>query len=203
MQPIEGWLRAVCFTGLVALQSAITNAVMSAVLVLVRELNVRRVARWGIDPVRHSAAELNHRKNHRKMGKGGGSCSSSETVRLQEEERSRNRAQKEQADTERAEQERIANLPRMSVNFISPPPATKFEFHVEETVDGALKTVAPHYGLEKSDAPLLQLQFSETVLTPKQQLTAEECATSPNATCWGLKQYWSHARPRARARPKQ
>ena len=45
--------------------------------------------------------------------------------------------------------------------------------HVEETAEGALETVAPHYGLEKSDAPLLQLQFSETILTPKQQLTAE------------------------------
>jgi hypothetical protein len=44
---------------------------------------------------------------------------------------------------------------------------------VEETAQGALETVAPHYGLEKSDAPLLQLEFSETVLTPKQQLTAE------------------------------
>ena len=137
------------------------------------------------------------------MGKGRGSCASSETKRLQEEERSRKCAQKERADKERAEQERVANLPRMSVNFISPLPAIKLEFNVEEAAQGALETIAPHYGLEKSDAPLLQLQFSETVLTPKQQLTAEECATSPNATCWGLKQYWSHARPRARARPKQ
>merc|ERR1711865_417923 len=98
----------------------------------------------------------------------GGSCSSSETQRLQKE---KERADKERADKERAEQERIANLPRMSVNFISPPPATKFEFNVEETAEGALETVAPHYGLEKSDAPLLQLEFSETILSPEQQLT--------------------------------
>ena len=63
-----------------------------------------------------------------------GSCSSSETERLHEEElieveRSRNRAQKEQADTERAEQERLANLPRMAVNFISTPLDVEFEFH--------------------------------------------------------------------------
>jgi hypothetical protein len=106
------------------------------------------------------------------MGKGGGSCSSSETVRLQGEERSRIRAQKEQADTERAEQERIANLPRMSVNFISPPPDVKFEFNVEETVGGALGTVAPHYGVYKANAGLLKLEFSETILTREQQLTA-------------------------------
>ena len=122
------------------------------------------------------------------MGKGGGCGASSETERLQEEERGRKRAQKERADKERAEkeekeradqeradkeraeQERVANLPRMSVNFISPPPASKHEFSVEETAEGALETVAPHYGLEKSDAPLLQLQFSETVLSPEQQL---------------------------------
>ena len=87
------------------------------------------------------------------MGKGGGNCSSGETERLQEEERKK-RAQKERNEKdraeERAEQERIANLPRMSVNFISPPPATKFEFHVEETVDGALKTAAPHYGVHEA-----------------------------------------------------
>ena len=136
------------------------------------------------------------------MGKGGGSCSSSETERLQEEERSKKRAQKERADKERAEkeekeraeieeadkeqaeQERIANLPRMSVNFISPPPATKLEVHVEETVDGALKTVAPHYGVHKSDARLLQLEFCETILMPEQLTVAGlDSATSPNATC--------------------
>ena len=83
------------------------------------------------------------------MGMGGGSCSSSETERLQEEERSRNRAQKEQADKERAEQERLANLPRMSVNFISPPPDVKLEFHVEETVGGALDTVEHTTGSRK------------------------------------------------------
>ena len=87
------------------------------------------------------------------MGKGSGCGSSSEK--------------------ERAEKERVANLPRMSVNFISPLPPIRLEFDVEETAQGALETVAPHYGLKKSDAPLLQLQFSETVLTPKQQLTAE------------------------------
>ena len=50
---------------------------------------------------------------------GGGSCSSSETETLQEEERSRKRAQKEQADKKCAEEERVANLPLMAVNFIS------------------------------------------------------------------------------------
>ena len=39
-------------------------------------------------------------------------------------------------------------------------------------MEEALETVAPHYGLERSDSPPLQLEFSETVLTPKQQLTA-------------------------------
>ena len=113
---------------------------------------------------------MNH--NHRAECKGAGCCRSNETERLQEEERSRKRAQKEQAVKERAEQERFANLPRLSVNFISPPPAVKFEFNVEETVDGALKTVAPHYGVDKADAGLLQLEFSETILTREQQLTA-------------------------------
>ena len=62
------------------------------------------------------------------MGKGGGCGSSSEAERLQEEK-------------ERAEQERVANLPSMSVNFISPPPAIKFEFNVEEAVEGALEAL--------------------------------------------------------------
>merc|ERR1712166_997671 len=99
------------------------------------------------------------------MGKGGGCGKSSE-------QKEKERAQKERAEKERAEKERVANLPRMSVNFISPPPAVKFEFNVEETAEGALETIAPHYGLKKSDAPLLQLEFSDTILTPKQQLTA-------------------------------
>merc|ERR1712166_1322868 len=99
------------------------------------------------------------------MGKGGGCGKSSE-------QKEKERAQKERAEKERAEKERIANLPRMSVNFISPPPAIKFEFNVEETAEGALETVAPHYGVAKSDAGLLQLEFSETILTPEQQLTA-------------------------------
>ena len=96
------------------------------------------------------------------MGKGTGCCCSSKAERLQEEQRSR----------KCAEQERIANLPRMSVNFISPPPDVKLEFHVEETVGGALDTVATHYGVDKADAGLLQLEFSETILTREQQLTA-------------------------------
>ena len=103
-----------------------------------------------------------------KMGKGGGICSSSETERLQDEER-RYRALQERNEAER---ERVANLSRLNVNFISPPPATKFEFHVEETVGGALKTLAPHYGVNEPDVPSLQLEFSDTILTPEQQLTA-------------------------------
>ena len=121
-------------------------------------------------------------KTRSKDEKGRGSGSSSETERLQEEEH-RKRAQKEGADKERAEQERIANLPRMSVNFISPSPPIKLEFNVEETAEGALETVAPHYGLEKSDAPSLQLQFSETVLTPMQQLTASGMCDESQLQC--------------------
>ena len=49
---------------------------------------------------------------------------------------------------------------------------TKNEFHVDETVDGALKTVALHYGVHKTDVPSLQLESSKTILTRKQQLTA-------------------------------
>ena len=37
---------------------------------------------------------------------------------------------------------------------------------------GALDTVATHYGVHKADAGLLQLEFSETILTREQQLTA-------------------------------
>ena len=39
-------------------------------------------------------------------------------------------------------------------------------------MDGALKTVAPHHGVHKADVPTLQLEFSETILTREQQLTA-------------------------------
>ena len=102
-------------------------------------------------------------------------------------------ADQEQADTDRYEKEHVANLPRMAVNFISPLSATKLEFSVEEAAEKALEieTVAPHYGLEKSDtqwvvphyayAPLLQLGFSETLLTLncKQNWGQQECATSP------------------------
>ena len=102
------------------------------------------------------------------MGKGGGCGSSSERL---------------QGEKEQAEQERVANLPRMVVNFISPPPAIKLEFNVEETAEGALETVAPHYGLEKSDAPLLQLDFSETILTPKQRLIAEGMYMCDESQC--------------------
>ena len=60
--------------------------------------------------VKAEPAGANHRERTAKMGKGVGSCSSSETERLQEEER-RKRAQKERTDKERAENEEKERVP--------------------------------------------------------------------------------------------
>ena len=79
------------------------------------------------------------------------------------------RIRKERIARERAERDRVANSKLILVKVTSPP-GCEIEINEAVTVRVFLEEVAPYYGLEKSDAPLLQLEFSETILTPEQQL---------------------------------
>jgi len=92
--------------------------------------------------------------------------------RIARERAERERAERDRAERDRAERDRVANLKLILVKVTSPPPGCEIEIDEAVTVRVFLEEVAPHYGLKKSDAPLLQLEFSETVLKPEQHLTA-------------------------------
>ena len=76
------------------------------------------------------------------------------------------RVQKECADKERdrAERDRVANSKLILVKVTSPPPGCEIEINEAVTVRVFLEKVAPLFGLNKSAAPLLQAEFSETIL---------------------------------------
>merc|ERR1712086_1087964 len=82
-----------------------------------------------------------------------GACSSQEQELNEDLERVRK---------ERAERDRVANLIRVKVT--SPPPGCEIEINKAVTVRVFLEEVAPLFGLNKSAAPSLQAEFSETIL---------------------------------------
>merc|ERR1712086_396515 len=82
-----------------------------------------------------------------------GACSSQERELNEDLERVRK---------ERAERDRVANLIRVKVT--SPPPGCEIEIDEAVTVRVFLEEVAPLLGLNKSAAPSLQVEFSETIL---------------------------------------
>merc|ERR1712166_63783 len=74
------------------------------------------------------------------------------------------RVRKERIARERAESDRVANSKLILVKVISPPPGCKIEINEAVTVRVFLEKVAPLLGLNKSAAPSLQAEFSETIL---------------------------------------
>merc|ERR1712153_98380 len=104
-----------------------------------------------------------------------GSCSSQEQElkedleRVRKERIARERAERERAesaerDRVRAERDRVANSKLILVKVISPPPGCEIEINEAVTVRVFLEKVAPLFGLNKSAAPSLQVEFSETIL---------------------------------------
>ena len=89
-----------------------------------------------------------------------GSCSSQE----QELNEDLERVRKERIARERAERDRVANLKLILVKITSPPPGREIEINEAVTVRVFLEKVAPLFGLFKSAAPSLQVEFSETIL---------------------------------------
>ena len=72
-----------------------------------------------------------------------------------------------------------ANSKPILVKVFSPPPGCEIEIDEEVTARVFLEKVAPKLGLQKSDAPSLQMEFSETTLAHEQQLnTAGMCDES-------------------------
>merc|ERR1712086_502610 len=74
------------------------------------------------------------------------------------------RIRKERIAKERAERDRVANLKLILVKITSPPPGREIEIDEAVTVRVFLEKVAPLFGLNKSAAPSLQAEFSETIL---------------------------------------
>merc|ERR1712166_431782 len=89
-----------------------------------------------------------------------GSCSSQEKELKEDLER----ISKERITKERAERDRVANLKLILVKITSPPPGREIEIDEAVTVRVFLEKVAPLFGLNKSAAPSLQAEFSETIL---------------------------------------
>ena len=89
-----------------------------------------------------------------------GSCNSKEKELNEDLERIR----KERIARERAERDRVANSKPILVKVTSPPPGCEIEINEAVTVRVFLEKVAPLFGLDKSDAPSLQAEFSETIL---------------------------------------
>jgi len=83
--------------------------------------------------------------------------------RIARERAERERAERDRAERDRAERDRVANLKLILVKVTSPP-GCEIEIDEAVTVRVFLEKVAPLLGLVKSDAPSLQVEFSETIL---------------------------------------
>merc|ERR1712086_1222713 len=87
-------------------------------------------------------------------------------ARIARERAERDRVERDRADRaerDRAERDRVANLKLILVKVTSPP-GCEIEIDEAVTVRVFLEKVAPLLGLVKSDAPSLQVEFSETIL---------------------------------------
>ena len=92
--------------------------------------------------------------------------------RIRKERIASERAERESA--ERAERERVANSKLILVKVTSPPPGCEIEINEAVIVRVFLEKVAPLLGLDKSFAPLLQAEFSETILGHELELKGAE-----------------------------
>ena len=79
------------------------------------------------------------------------------------------RIRKERIARERAERDRVANSKLILVKVTSPP-GCEIEIHEAVTVRVFLEKIAPLFGLNKSAAPSLQVEFSETILEHELEL---------------------------------
>jgi len=73
------------------------------------------------------------------------------------------RIRKERIAREHAERDRVANSKLILVK-VSSPPGCEIEIHEAVTVRVFLEKIAPLFGLNKSAAPSLQVEFSEAIL---------------------------------------
>ena len=89
-----------------------------------------------------------------------------------EQETQEERVEKERAENERAEKERVANSQPIAITAVDPPPGVTVEIGEAETVLAFLKKFALLLGLDESDAPSLQMQFSEAILAHELELKA-------------------------------
>ena len=89
-----------------------------------------------------------------------------------EQETQEERDEKERAENERAEKERVANSQPIAITAVDPPPGVTVEIGEAETVLAFLKKFALLLGLDESDAPSLQMQFSEAILAHELELKA-------------------------------
>ena len=77
-----------------------------------------------------------------------------------------------ETEKEHAEEERVANSQPIAITATDPPPGVTVEIGEAETVLAFLKKVALLLGLDESDAPSLQMQFSEAILAHELELKA-------------------------------
>merc|ERR1711865_152654 len=92
--------------------------------------------------------------------------------RIARERAERDRVERDRADRaerDRAERDRVANLKLILVKVTSPP-GCEIEIDEAVTVRVFLEKIAPLFGLNKSAAPSLQVEFSETILEHELEL---------------------------------
>merc|ERR1712028_314924 len=92
--------------------------------------------------------------------------------RIRKERIAKERAESERERAESAERDRVATSKLILVKVTSPPPGCEFEINEAVTVRVFLEKVAPLFGLNKSDAPSLQAEFSEAILGHELELMA-------------------------------
>ena len=78
----------------------------------------------------------------------------------------------EHTEEECAEKERVANSQPIAITATDPPPGVTVEIGEAATVLAFLKKVALLLGLDESDAPSLQMLFSEAILAHELELKA-------------------------------
>jgi len=77
-----------------------------------------------------------------------------------------------ETEKERTEEERVANSQPIAITATDPPPGVTVEIGEAATVLAFLKKVALLLGLDESDAPSLQMLFSEAILAHELELKA-------------------------------
>merc|ERR1712086_1138686 len=164
--------------------------------------------------IRHSAHRRRVEFHNRRVDLRStmGSCTSNEqesnasSTRLQSGPSGRglnedlDRVERE-TEKERTEEERVANSQPIAITATDPPPGVTVEIGEAATVLAFLKKVALLLGLDESDAPSLQMLFSEAILAHELELKAAGLCDESLCSVLGVEERLE-AKAKAKAKAK-